>query len=325
VGLEDRKQWIEDRLQVLSASFSLAVGGFAILDNHLHVLCRLDPAVAESWDAEEVLRRWIAVYPPRALAGDDPQAVQAWIGQAARDTGRVEQLRQRLADLGWFMKALKEPLARMANKADGCRGAFWAARYKSIAILDSEALLATCAYIDLNPVAAGIAATPETSRHTSIRQRVDHARRKGKLGALQAARRGSVSGSRAAGNLEQDHWLVPLEDRRRTRSFPPSGSTSQGPREGMLESFSLGSYLLLVDYTGRLFRQGKARISGAVQEIFQRLGTASETWSERIRQMLRSRDLRGHFFATQPSALAAVSQRRSKRLPNLTPQPPASG
>jgi hypothetical protein len=45
------------------------------------------------------------------------------------------------------MKALKEPLARMANKEDDCKGTFWEARYKSIAILDEEALLATCAYI----------------------------------------------------------------------------------------------------------------------------------------------------------------------------------
>ena len=68
-----------------------------------------------------------------------------------------------LQDLGWFMKALKEPLARMANREDDCKGTFWESRYKSIAILDEEALLATCAYIDLNPVAAGIAATTETS------------------------------------------------------------------------------------------------------------------------------------------------------------------
>ncbi len=314
-GAEDRKQWIEDRLQQLADSFSIAVGGFAILDNHLHVLCRLDPDQAQSWSGREVLRRWMAVYPPRKLAIDDEKAVQKWIDQAAKDTGRVEQLRGRLADLGWFMKALKEPLSRMANKADGCQGAFWQARYKSIAILDTEALLATCAYIDLNPVAAGIAVTPEGSVHTSIRQRVQHARRKGKLPALPAAGAGSVPGSRAAGNLEQDHWLVPLEDRR-----VAVGGQAPAAREGMLESFSLGSYLLLVDYTGRLFRQGKARISAAVKEVFDRLGTTNEFWSHRIGQMLRSRDLRGSFFATEPSTLAELSQQRGKRTPNLTPQ-----
>ena len=50
----------------------------------------------------------------------------------------------------------------------------------------------------------------------------------------------------------------------------------------MLEGFSLGNYLLLVDYTGRLFREGKAAISGEVAEIMQRLGTAAETWQVRL-------------------------------------------
>ena len=53
------------------------------------------------------------------------------------------------------MKSPKEPLARMPNKGDECKGTFWESRYKSIAILDEQALLAACAYIDLNPVAAG--------------------------------------------------------------------------------------------------------------------------------------------------------------------------
>jgi len=69
------------------------------------------------------------------------------------------------------MKSLREPLARMANKQDGCTGAFFEGRYKSIAILDEEALLSVCAYIDSNPVAAGIVALPEESPHTSIKER----------------------------------------------------------------------------------------------------------------------------------------------------------
>jgi hypothetical protein len=93
------------------------------------------------------------------------------------------------------MKTLKEPLARMANKEDDCKGTFWESRFKSIAILDEEALLATCAYIDLNPVAAGIAATPESSRHTSVRQRVQHAKAQGQLEALKQATGSSLAGA----------------------------------------------------------------------------------------------------------------------------------
>ena len=116
-----------------------------------------------------------------------------------------------------------------------------------MAILDEEALLATCAYIDLNPVAAGIAEVPEASAHTSIKERVDHVQAQGRTEDLKAARTGSVAGSAAAAGLEESHWLCPIEDRRRLDSA----------REGMVEGFSLGNYLLLVDYTARLFRAGK--------------------------------------------------------------------
>ncbi len=73
-----------------------------------------------------------------------------------KDARWVAAARERLQSLSWFMKCLKEPLARLANKQDETRGPFFEERFKSIAILDEESLLATCAYIDLNPVAAGI-------------------------------------------------------------------------------------------------------------------------------------------------------------------------
>jgi len=294
-GFEHRKQWIEDRLETLARCFAVSVCGFAVMDNHLHVLVRLDAQVADSWTAEEVIRRWIIAYPPKTATGE-----AIGIDQQAKDEQRVAVLRDRLGSLGWFMKALKEPLARMANKEDDCKGTFWESRYKSIAVLDEEALLATCAYIDLNPVAAGIAAAPETSRHTSIRKRVQHAKGKGKLKELKSAAAGSVAGSRTARNIEQDLWLCPLEDRRRLGCV----------REGMLEGFSLGSYLLLVDYTSRLCRQGKARVSREVASILDRLGTSAEVWGQRIQTLLGKTRLLGSYFATDRERLKQLARAR---------------
>ena len=308
----DRKQWIEDRLELLATNFSIGVAGFAVLDNHLHVLVRLAPEDAEAWSDEEVVRRWMAVYPPATLDLEDPQIVQLWVQSQVKDANRVKRLRERLANLGWFMKALKEPLSRLCNKADGVKGTFWEARYKSIAVLDEEALLATCAYIDLNPVAAGIANVPEKSAHTSVKQRIQHAAEQGKLEALKAAREGSVAGSRAAGNLEQDHSI---EDR---RQLP--GKRNQNARPGMVASMSLGSYLLLVEYTGRLFRNGKARINAGVQDVFERLGTSAEFWDARLKKMLRSYSLRGHVFAANPATVQEFAAKRGRRTANLCPQ-----
>ena len=314
-GGVDRKQWIEDRLEMLNASFAVSVGGFAVMDNHLHVLCRLDPEDSKAWSDQEVVRRWISVYPPKTLNFDDPKAVQKWVEHEALKPGRASQLRERLSDLGWFMKSLKEPLSRLCNRLDGVKGTFWEARYKSIAILDEEALLATCAYIDLNPVAAGIAEVPEKSQHTSVKQRVAHAGECGKIDAIKAARQGSVAGSKAAGSLEQKHWLVPIEDR---RQLP--GKRNQSAREGMVGSFSLGSYVLLVEYTGRLFRNGKARMNAGVKDVLARLGSNEEFWFERIKKMLKTNHLRGCFFATRPEAFAAAAKKRGVRTANLCPQ-----
>ena len=56
-GPWNRKQWIERRLQELAEIFAVAVGGFSVLDNHLHLLVRLDPDIAKTWSDEEVVRR----------------------------------------------------------------------------------------------------------------------------------------------------------------------------------------------------------------------------------------------------------------------------
>jgi len=308
---------MENRLEVLADQFAVSVGGFSIMDNHVHVLCRLDPEIAKTWSAEDVVRRWLAIYTPRTLAIEDPRVVAAWVDHQVQDLDQVEVYRGRLQNLGWFMKALKEPLARLANHEDQCKGAFWEGRYKSIAVLDEEALLATCAYIDLNPVAAGIATTPEAGLHTSVRQRVAHVRRRGRLTQLQAAGQGSVAGSQAAGNIDQDHWLLPIEDRR--QQFYDNAAAN---RKGMLESFSLGSYLLLLDYTGRLFRSGKARMDEGVKRIFERLDTKQEIWGDRLTKMLASKQLYGRFFALNRAKLNALAKARGQHhLANLSPQP----
>jgi REP element-mobilizing transposase RayT len=224
-----RKQWIEDRLQELTGIFAIDVCGFSVMDNHLHVLLRLDLARAKLWSPEEIVRRWLLLCPPKDRYGKRVEVTPAWRAERAHDSKWIEECRGRLCDLGWFMKSLKEPISRRANKDDKCTGAFWEGRYKSIAILDEASLLATCAYIDLNPVAAGLAATPETSQHTSIKSRVDHCAAQGKQAALQKS---SPYSSKV--NCERGHWLLPIEDRR-----DPNGVGLAG----MLHGISLTGYL----------------------------------------------------------------------------------
>jgi len=85
----------------------------------------------------------------------------------------------------------------------------------------------------------------------------------------------------------------------------------------MLEGFSLGNYLLLVDYTGRLFRDGKAAIAREVAAIMERLGTTAETWHARLDKLRKGR-LLGRFFAASRQRLREVAERLGlRRVPNL--------
>jgi hypothetical protein len=85
----------------------------------------------------------------------------------------------------------------------------------------------------------------------------------------------------------------------------------------MLQGFSLGNYLLLVDYTGRLFREGKTAISAELSRIVERLGSSAESWHARL-EKLKAGSLLGRFFAASRKRLREVAPHlRVHHLANL--------
>jgi len=151
-----RKQWLEKRMAKLCKIFAVDLLAYAIMSNHYHVVVRLNPTKSEGWSDFEVKQRWGKIF-------------------SIPEDASSEQLilwRERLCSLSWFMRCLNEPLARVANREDDCKGRFWEGRFRCQALLDESALIRCMAYVDLNPIRAAVARTPETSPHTSVAARI---------------------------------------------------------------------------------------------------------------------------------------------------------
>ncbi len=165
-SFEHRRQWVEDRIHELAGIFGVAIWGYAVMSNHLHVVVQTLPEAVARWSDDEVAKRWTRLYPPQ----DQNAGMQVEV--LAGNAKRIKDVRERLAHLSWFMRCLAEPIARAANREDTCKGRFWEGRFKCQALLDEDAVLAAMAYVDLNPVRARICDTLEASVHTCARLRL---------------------------------------------------------------------------------------------------------------------------------------------------------
>ena len=167
-----RRRWLVDRLELLARCFAVDVHAYAVMDNHFHLVVRYDPTASARWSEAEVARRWVEAFPPtengRVAEERKPEVVELLLG----DAERLSRARQTLGSLSSFMKHLKQPVARRANLEAGTSGHFFEQRFYSGALLTDEALVAAMAYVDLNPVRAGIAERIEECRDTSVAERL---------------------------------------------------------------------------------------------------------------------------------------------------------
>jgi REP element-mobilizing transposase RayT len=169
---EHRRQWIVNRIKILSSIFAIDLCAYAVMSNHYHLVIRVNSEQAKHWSDQEVAQRWTKLFSEPMLVKPFLAGMCLGTAEQARVASLISTWRQRLADLSWYMRCLNEPIARMANKEDDCTGRFWEGRFTSQALLDERALLACMAYVDLNPIRAGLAETPEQSKFTSIQERI---------------------------------------------------------------------------------------------------------------------------------------------------------
>ncbi len=227
-----RKEWIRRRMESLASVFAVDVLSYAVMSNHMHQILRSRPDICAAWSDEQVAIRWLRVFPGRRLEEHLAEPTENDVKALCDDKERLAQVRQRLSDISWFMRALAEPIARMANRQDECTGRFWEGRFKAQRIVDEAGLLACCMYVDLNPVRAAIATSPEQAPHTSAYDRseahrgetvpsaafdlkpipTDEAGRKirqtpvGQLRAERKSKRRNPTGRK----IRRDDWLSPL-------------------------------------------------------------------------------------------------------------------
>ena len=171
-SFEHRRQWIVDLIKKLASMFCIDVCAYAMMHNHYHLVLHVDRDKCLALSDREVIRRWLMFHKggveiERFCAG-------ASLGdQELARIGRIVELwRERLYSVSWFMKLLNQTISKRANQEDDCKGKFWECRFKCQALLDENALLSCMAYVDLNPIRAGIATTIEESDFTSIQQRL---------------------------------------------------------------------------------------------------------------------------------------------------------
>ncbi len=248
-SFEHRRGWIEQRLLELSDIFAIDIAAYAVMSNHYHVVLHINQPAAMSWSDMEVVRRWHRLFKGNLFSQ------RFCRGETLRESEKivffeqVAQWRERLISISWFMRCTNETIAREANKEDEATGRFWEGRFKSQALLDEKALAACMVYVDLNPIRACIAKSPEASDFTSIKQRFH--------GII-----GRKPSTESASN---------------TALFPFVGYPRKNIPDGL--PFRLTDYIELVEWTGRIIREDKrGAISAALPPLLDRLDIDTRHW-----------------------------------------------
>ena len=146
------KEYLLKLIKHLSSVYFVEVLGFCLMGNHFHLLVRMH--LGEGYDDEEIKRRFKVYY-----EGDEKRH----LGDA-----QIPYFRKKWSSLSEYVKEIKQGFSRFYNRSHNRKGFFWSERFKSLIVEDGETLINCLAYIDLNPVRAGIAETPEQYRWCSL-------------------------------------------------------------------------------------------------------------------------------------------------------------
>ena len=241
---EHRREWIEARILTLADIFSIEVYSYAVMHNHYHLVVYSDPKGPNHWSDNEVAERWLKLFPGKL---NDPKfkTQRALRLQAiAGDKDLLSEYRKRLGSLSWLMRCINEPIAKRSNQEDFVKGHFWESRFKSQALLDEAAALTCMAYVDLNPIRAGLTQCLGNSEHTSIQKRLSDMTEEDLNNAIKAV----------AGSVRERTMTIQLKD-----------------------------YVELIEWTGKsICHPGKASIPPGLASTFERLNLNQTDWLNQV-------------------------------------------
>jgi REP element-mobilizing transposase RayT len=139
-----------DLIRRFSSLYLVEILGFCLMGNHFHILVRMFPDF--KFTDEEIKKRYVEFYGDERMFAD----------------GMIPSLRVKLSNLSEFMREIKVGFARFYNRQHNRRGYFWGDRFKSLIVENGETLINCLAYIDLNPLRAGLVERPEQYRWSSL-------------------------------------------------------------------------------------------------------------------------------------------------------------
>jgi len=144
------KDFMLDLLRQYASLYFVEILGFCLMGNHFHILVRMFPE--HKFTDEEIKKRYENFY------GDEKIFAAGWI----------PTLREKLSSLSEFVREIKVGFTRYYNKRHHRCGYFWGDRFKSVIVENGETLINCLAYIDLNPLRAGLVERPEDYRWNSL-------------------------------------------------------------------------------------------------------------------------------------------------------------
>jgi hypothetical protein len=176
---DQEKEYYLKLLERFASGFFVKIHTFCVMSTHTHILATGMELDAKEASKQELLRRYKLIYPK---ASEPPPGRYEPNGEIIRDEdGGIERLRERLGSISRFVQELKQTFSRWYNKTHNRKGYLWNDRFKGVIINHGEAQLMCSAYIDLNPVRAGIVERPEDYRWCSMGLRVRNLKRAKKL------------------------------------------------------------------------------------------------------------------------------------------------